>query len=397
MSAKINVLIIGAGHYAAGTTGRKRATDKDFGVLLPAVFELRRQGMVDKIFLAARDGDKISHLQSKLTVLAQEYGWDIHAQFFPGKGQVDEKAYRKALAVLPKPGAVLIATPDVLHKEMMLAAIEYGHHFMVVKPAVTKVKDVKEIIIKLKKKKLVGMVDYHKVYDDANLIIKDQYQKGVYGDIQHVYTQITQRRDMLEIFKWLSKENNVNHYLNSHYIHLVHFITKAKPVRVRAMAQFGVARDQYRVHTADLIQTQVEWKSSGGKSFVSYHLAGWSDPSETPAMTYQEIHIIGTKGRTDSDQRNRGFENIFVDTGNAIVNPYFFYLHKGVDGKIDLAGKYGFKSIKTFFETVQKVIDGQNPSEFDTMMPTVRGSLIVTKILEAADKSLKNDSKIIRM
>jgi len=40
-------------------------------------------------------------------------------------------------------------------------------------------------------------------------------------------------------------------------------------------------------------------------------------------MTYQEMHIIGTKGHVESDQRFRGFETTLVDEGYRIINPYF--------------------------------------------------------------------------
>jgi len=118
---------------------------------------------------------------------------------FPKIKAVDENAYKKALAQLPKPGAVLIAVPDFLHKQMVIDSIKRGFHFMVVKPIVTKLKDLYDIINLMKKQKVLGLVDYHKVYDETNLILKDDYKNGRYGDIQHIFVKMTQRRDMLKI------------------------------------------------------------------------------------------------------------------------------------------------------------------------------------------------------
>ena len=398
MKDKLNVLIIGNGHYATGSTilEGKKETDKDFGVILPSILELRKQGFVDKMYLAARNGVKFQKLREKLKIMNETFGWDTNITLFPGDDEINDKAYIDALKSLPRPGAVIIATPDHLHKDMILQSIRFKHNFLVVKPAVTRLKDWEEIVGQ--QIGVLGLVDYHKVYDEANLILKEDYQKKKYGDIQHIFTKMTQRRDMLEIFRgWIGGENNVNHYLGSHYIHLVGFITKAIPLTVRATCQFGVANKEYGIDTPDLIETQVVWRAKNGTEFTSYHIAAWADPSETAGMTYQEIHIIGTKGQIQSDQRYRGFETTLCQKGHAITNPYFFYLHKGIDGNIDLEGKYGFKSIKAFIKSVQAVEDGTHIDYFEGILPTIKESRNVTSILEAADTSLQNNSSVIKL
>lgn len=401
MTSKINVLIIGGGHYSTGSTSieGKIQTDKDLGVLLPSILELRKQNLVDSIFIAARDGNKLSKLREKVNKICKKYGWNPNINFFPSIGEINEKAYKIALENLPKPGAVLIATPDSTHKQLIIDTIKTGHHFMVVKPAVVKVKDLEDIISLQKTVKVLGLVDYHKVYDEVNLILKDEYRSGKYGNIQHIFTKQTQRRDMLEIFKnWAGKNgHNINHYLGSHYIHLVGFITGCTPQKVRAIAQYGVAEKVYGIDTPDLIETQIEWIAQNDSKFVSYHIAGWTDPSETPSMTYQEIHIIGTNGIIDSDQRFRGFESVLVDEGQSVINPYFFNLNKNLFGNLNLDTKYGFISIKTFISSAIAVENGTPLEQFENHLPTIKDSLFVTAILEAADKSLKNGSKVITL
>ena len=46
---KIKVLIIGNGHYSTGSTvlEGKKETNTDFGVILPGILELKKQGYVD--------------------------------------------------------------------------------------------------------------------------------------------------------------------------------------------------------------------------------------------------------------------------------------------------------------------------------------------------------------
>lgn len=397
---KINVLIIGNGHYATGSTvleGEKE-TDKDWGVVLPSMLELRRQGLVNKIYLAGRNGSKFSELRKKLELMRKKFGWDADIILFPQDNEVKDTAYIDAFRSLPKPAGVVIATPDHLHKEMMLESIRLKNHFMVVKPAVTKLADLEEVIKQQEKAGVLGLVDYHKVYDEANLILKENYEQGKYGDIQHIFTKMTQRRDMLKIFQgWIGEENNVNHYLNSHYIHLVGFITKAIPLNVRATCQFGIAQREHNINTPDLIETQIVWRAKNGTKFTSYHVAGWADPSETAAMTYQEIHIIGTKGHVESDQRHRGLETTLFQDGQGIINPYFFHLNKGIDGGPDLEGKYGFKSMKVFIKSALAIENGTGVNCFEGFLPTIKESRAVTAILEAADRSLQNNSSIVQI
>ena len=178
---------------------------------------------------------------------------------------------------------------------------------------------------------------------------------------------------------------------------MVGFITGAKPLNVRAIGQCGVAKEEYKIDVHDLIETQVEWEAKDGSRFVSYHLAGWADPKETSTMTYQEIHLIGTEGHIESEQRFRGYETVLVGKGHEITNPYFFNLNKGIDGKLDLDSKYGFKSIKTFIKAALEVSNGEKIEKFDKYLPTTTESQRVTAILEAADKSLANNSAVIQI
>src|SRR3972149_1322293 len=162
----MNILIIGGGHYSTGSTilEKGRETDKDLGVILPSVLELRRQGFVENIFFALRDGSKAEIIKSKIK-------------------KIKEKAYVKAMKKLPKPGAVIIATPDYTHKEMIICAINNGLHYLVVKPVVTKLSDLKKILNLHDKKRVLGMVDYHKVFDEHNITLKNNYLNGNYGSI----------------------------------------------------------------------------------------------------------------------------------------------------------------------------------------------------------------------
>jgi len=391
----VNLVIIGSGHYSTGHTvlSGNKTTDKDFGVLLPSAFHLRSLGKVGQIYVCGRDGNKFDSIRKKITPWTIDPQIDISFNSFPSSGTVDAKSYIQALDEIPKPCAALIAVPDNMHVDVMLECARRDIPFLVVKPAVTNLEDYYLVKAALNSD-LLTLVDYHKVYDESNLLIMEDLKNNIYGKIHHVSSLMSQRRDMIEIYvRWL-KENpqiNINHYLGSHYIHLTGFLTKAIPIDVRAIQQFGFIQNKYKIDVADTIQTQIRWKAKSGYIFASHHIAGWSDPSETESMTFQQMHLLTENGHVFSDQRYRGTRKVLSGSGLQAPNPYFFNMTKNLLGEWNLQTKYGYQSIENFINLL-----GHKQKNFnDFHLPTFDESENVTAILEAADKSLNNNSSIV--
>lgn len=395
LAKPLNVALIGSGHYSTGQTALSNevSTDKDFGVLLPSLFYLRKLGKVNEITLCGRDGSKFEAIKEKIRPWGGGLGLNVNFNSYPDPGRVDEKAYLSVLDDLSRPCAAIIAVPDDLHVEVMLACAQRDIPFLIVKPAVTRLADfyrVKSVM----PDGLLGMVDYHKVYDEANLSIRSDIEEGAYGRLHHVSSLMTQRRDMVRIYeRWLrsSPGTNVNHYLGSHYIHMTGFLTGATPLDVRATQQFGFIERLYKIKVADTIQTHIRWRARDGCCFTSYHVSGWADPSQTESMTYQEIHILSENGHVFSDQRFRGTRKVLVGTGSQVPNPYFFGLSQGLLGHWGLETKYGYQSVANFIDLAITGTDEHRRFK----LPTFEDSEYVTAILEAADMSLSRDSKVI--
>lgn len=393
----LNLVLIGSGHYATGHTALsgRTSTDKDFGVLLPSALYLRQRGWVGRIALCGQDGDKFQAIREKIAPWRQEPGIDVSFDSCPAPGQRDAQAYLRALDDMPRPCAALIAVPDDLHLAVMLACAERNIPFLIVKPAVTRLDDFYRVKAAMPEG-LLGMVDYHKVYDEANLMLLDDIRQGAYGQVHHVHSLMSQRRDMIEIYqRWLRANPgcNINHYLGSHYIHMTGFLTGATPLDVRATQQFGHLQKHYGMAVADTIQTQVQWRAPQGHVFTSYHIAGWADPSQTESMTYQQMHLLTENGHVFSDQRFRGTRKVLAGPGMQAPNPYFFNFTRGLDGGWNLDTKYGYQSVKTFAELA---LAGPAASK-GLHLPTLAESEHVTAILEAADLSLQKHSAVVRL
>ncbi len=395
-STPLNLVIVGSGHYATGETALSgnKATDKDFGVLFPSALYLRERGWIGRIALCGQDGSKFARIRDKVAPWHSELGLDAAFESYPAPGEIDSKSYLRALDEMPKPCAALIAVPDDLHMEVILACVERDIPFLVVKPAVTRLEDYYRVQSQLNGKDLLAMVDYHKVYDEANLLIQEDLAQGQYGNVHHISSLMSQRRDMIEIYRrWLrtNPNSNINHYLGSHYIHLTGFLTGATPLDVRATAQYDYIQKAFALNVADTMQTQIQWRAKQGYVFSSYHIAGWTDPSLTESMTYQEMHWMTENGHVFSDQRFRGTRKVLVGTGMQAPNPYFFNFARSPLGGWNLDTKYGYQSVKNFVElALAEPWERQN-----LLLPTFAESEHVTAILEAADLSLRENSAVI--
>lgn len=393
----LNLVLIGSGHYMTGQTtlsGRK-ATDKDFGVLLPSALHLRERGWVGRIALCGQNGDKLQTIRERIAHWGTDPGIDASFEAYPGPGQMDSGAYLRALDEMPRPCAAVIAVPDELHADVMLACAARNIPFLIVKPAVTRLADLHRVLDHLPDD-LLAMVDYHKVYDEANLLLLDDLRQGLYGRVHHVSSLMSQRRDMIEIYgRWLQRNPrcNINHYLGSHYIHMTGFLTGAEPLDVRATQQFGFIREHHGLEVADTIQTQIRWRATDGHEFVSYHVAGWADPSQTESMTYQEMHLLTENGHVFSDQRYRGTRRVLAGPGMQAPNPHFFNLSRALTGGWNLETKYGYQSVRAF---VELALAGGGASA-GMHLPTLAESERVTGILEAADLSLANGSAVVAL
>ena len=176
-----------------------------------------------------------------------------------------------------------------------------------------------------------------------------------------------------------------------HYIDLIRFISRSKPLRVISLGQKNYLKKK-GLKTYDSIQTIIEWMAPNGNKFTQTLLMNWIDPINTTAMSDQTIKVVGTKGRIELDQKNRGVEVISEKNHHEHINPDFSKSYGTKMGSVTWRG-YGIDSIKTFLNDVS-LIKNENfkPSNFENIRPTFKEALISTAVLEASQKSLSEKS-----
>ena len=385
------MLVVGAGHYVTGLTplSSVTSTDKDNGVILPSLLALQHQNIVGDIFLAARDTQKLNQYLLQQEVFYSRFGWKPRIHLVKiAEGSISVSISR-IIASLPKNIVGFVALPNHLHFAALSAFLVAEKDVFVVKPSVIKSSDLLSLEKLEDSHGAKVYVDYHKLFDPINLEIR-RLLKG--REITGFSSWMTQRVDMLDIYSdtfVADPEFNVNHYLGCHYIHLVSSLSRAKPLKVRAHGEVGLAAMKIKIPTLlDSISTTIIWENQDGSTFTSDHHSGWVDPTDSPSMTTQRINVEADGVRFSSDQGRRGLE---VFSGGLVQtpNPDFFRIPEPGESSSGWRSNYGFRSIAFFLEEfTQPHSHGLSP-----WAPTLRDSREVTRVLELADRSLRLGSR----
>jgi predicted dehydrogenase len=317
-------------------------------------------------------------------------GLSATVRYFPENKENDPRAYLDAIRDMPKPGCAIIATPDDLHREMAEATIKAGLHTLVVKPLAPTLQEVRELVELQRQFGVYCAVDFHKRYDYANLKLRDVIASGAIGDPLYCIVMYSQKKSVpaQQFRKWVER-TTIFQYLGIHYIDIMYFATRAKPLRAMALGQKNWLYAQ-GLDTYDSVQGVIEWQMPSGGRFAQHILTNWIDPESSSAMSEQNIKIIGTKGRVESDQKDRGFLTVTDGRGIEHINPYFTSPYQ-IGGRTVYRG-YGIDSIRTFLDDAWQVQQGQiQPTDLEGQRATFRESLVPTAVLEAVGKSLKSD------
>ena len=105
---------------------------------------------------------------------------------------------------------------------------------------------------------------------------------------------------------------------------------------------------------------------------ISQINCNWIDPSTTSSMSDQKFKIVGTGGRLECDQKNRGIELVTEADGVNHINPYFSDYSFNADDETIFSG-YGYKSINQFLTDVHGLLLGSlSIEQLNRTRPTFR-------------------------
>lgn len=380
MSA-LNVLVVGGGMYV---TGRGTKTP---GTIGPALLEARRYGLVDRVAVATTRADTALSAKNNLENIAAGMGVNVSIKAYPSSA-ANNTAYLTAAEDF-KPDAALVVVPDQLHADIAEALCGRGIHCLVVKPMAPDMVSAKRMVAAAQSHNVLGMVEFHKRWDEANILLRDTVTSGDLGTLLYATVEYSQQKTIpRDVFRSWAEQTTIFQYLGVHYIDLLQFATGFTPVRASAWGQKAYLAAQ-GIDTWDSMQVVVEWLRPDRGIFVSTHVTNWIDPDETSAMSDQKINLVGSLGRFQSDQKHRGIEFVCDGAGQRDINPYFSTRFFDFDTGRHRFGGYGIESVLSFLSDVSDLRAGTiKLADLIVRRPSFQACLTSTAVVEAAHKSL---------
>jgi len=384
---KIDIVVIGAGLYVCG-----KGT-KGFGTILPAIFESKRNNKnIGAIHCVSTSISSSIEFLDKAEKLRKKTGVDIEVSAHPRNDSEANFSYKDVLRDIEKPACAIVCIPDHLHHKVTKDCLESGLHSLVVKPLTPTYTEGQDLVKIAKKNNLYGAVEFHKRWDKSNLLLKDKFQSGVLGDPVNCWVEYSQKKSIpISSFKEWASKTTILQYLGIHYIDIIRFVTRAIPRRVMAIGQKSEIV-KYGIDTYDSIQCVIDWEMPNGTKFTQTLLTSWIDPESSTSVSDQKIKFIGTKGRYEADQKERGIRLNTDNDGVEHINPDFCMSY-GIENKDIHWRGYGIDSIVTFLNDVVNLENKiKTLDDLKGKRPCFQESLISTVIIEEAHKSLAKNS-----
>lgn len=269
--------------------------------------------------------------------------------------------------------AVVIATPVFLHHPIAMEALKQGKHVLIEKPMATSEAEAQELVNYGKQKNLVVMVDHTFLYTGAVGKIKSIIEAGDIGQLKYFDSE----RINLGLFQ---ADINVVWDLAPHDISILTYLVGEKPLSVQAT---GVC------HTNNGLENMAYITVNYQSDFIAHFSCSWTSPvkirkiligGDKRMIMYNDveptekvrIYDTGYSHKSDEDKHR-----ILVDYRIGDI-----YLPK-VEQKEALAGVAN--------DFISAIKDGTTPTA------DAENGLLVVKILEAANKSIKQRGTEIKL
>ncbi|HVW83694.1 MAG TPA: Gfo/Idh/MocA family oxidoreductase [Bryobacteraceae bacterium] len=350
--------------------------------ILPSLLHLERTGRVDGIEVCSRR-------QSTIDALAQA---DFLREAFPCQSFSSFAGdYRERIAALPPRSIVVVATPDPLHYEMVMAALEAGQHVICVKPLVLKLAEAREIEHYARERGLFVGVEYHKRFDDRSLMARKRYREGLFGEFRLGTACLLEKWYYREsnFQNWFTRENSdAFTYIGCHYVDLVAFITGLMPV---AVSVFGIP-DRFPNGKEGYLWTDARVIWSNGACLNVQNALGF--PNAAPGTNTQSLTLYCSGGGngaliSHSDQY-RGLKYSYTNGQYAEPSPdYFQYVEWSGPGLKPVG--YGYRSIEALVEAC-----ASGAVDHD-LIATPANSCYNEAVIEAARESLARNGETIQV
>ena len=269
--------------------------------------------------------------------------------------------------------AVSVVTPDPLHREPAIAAINAGKHVLMEKPLATKVQDAEAIVNAARKTGVKLMVNFSNRWKPPIALVKRSQEKGELGDPVYAYARLSDTIYVPTkmIGSW-SSETSLPFWLMSHTVDAVRWLFNSEAKKVYAVSSSGVLLKR-GINTPDLFQATIEFENGALGTFESC----WILPETLPSIVDYKLELIFTEASIFIDDQ-RGLIQKATNEGYSLPGVLWADVHGRPIGFVT-------EAIRHF---VDCVLEDKQP------MPSGEDGLAVVKILAAIVESAEKGSPI---
>jgi len=373
--------------------------------ILPSLLQLQRLGRIEEVQVCERRAAALESLASSPQL----------RRAFPERTfRPRLEPYAEVIAALPPRQLVAVALPDPLHFEAVMTALRHDQNVLCVKPLVLTAAESQRIEEEALSRGLLVGVEYHKRFDDRNLLARQRYREGAFGEFRLGAARLLE--------KWYYRHSNFQNwftceatdaftYIGCHYVDLVHFITGLQPVEVSV---YGL-KDRFPNGVEGWLWTdaRVIWENGACLNVQNALCFPDSGPgSNTQGLTLYCSH--GDKGGwLQHDDQYRGLSYCYTEPpsgagATTYAEPsteYFQYLDFGGKGRTPVG--YGYRSVAWIVERALEL--GQDDRSLDERrallgqwdadgpMATPANSRFNELVIEAARQSILNHGRPYRI
>jgi D-galacturonate reductase len=364
--------------------------------LLPSLYQLQRLGAIGSIRVCARRRETLDRLASS----------DTLREAFPGHSfEPTTEPFERVLGSMAARQLAVVAVPDPLHRDVILAALRANQHVCAVKPLVMTVRDAAEIEVEGRTRGLMTGIDYHKRFDDRSLMARRLYRAGRFGEFRLgtacLHEKWSYRHSNFQ--NWCTAENSDAFcYIGCHYVDLVQFITGLQPVAVSVYGQL----DRYPNGNQGYLWTDARVRWSNGACLNVQNSLGY--PEEGPGSNSQGLTMHCSGGDAGALLRHsdqyRGIEYSYLSGPYAEPSSDYFQSVPRSGGGLEPVG-YGYRSIARIVEACRKVEETAAERRAEMLAEIDREEWIATpansrhndRVIEAARLSILDGGREVSL
>jgi len=241
----------------------------------------------------------------------------------------------------PAVDAVAIVTPDFAHEEIVQAALATGKNILVEKPLATTVAACERIVEAHKKQGGKLMVNFGNRWNIPFVNLSAALEQGKLGDLRMINIRLNDTRYVPEKMLSWSTRSSPAHFLGSHVVDLIRWLSGAEVARVYSVSR-SVVLKQAGIDTPDFFQSILEL-TSGATAVVENC---WIVNESSPSVYDFQCEFVGSAGSAYINTSHHGM--ITTYTGDGMAYP-------DVSGAPDLYGKpvgFAVAAVEHFIDCV---------------------------------------------